>query len=114
MGLRVLPLAICLLLAGCAAASPAPTPRSAPAPTPIAPQLALVPDLRGLAPEAAADLLASAGLGLGQAQASCATIGAAPTPQPGPPGSILCQSVAPGARAPIGLAIDYVVYAGDR
>jgi hypothetical protein len=105
-----------LLLAGCAAFPPAPTPalRSAPAPTPVAPQLAPVPDLRGATPAAAADLLAAAQLRLGQERASCAAIGTAPAAPPGPPGGILCQSVAPGVMAPAGLAVDYVIYAGDR
>ncbi|NNJ09577.1 hypothetical protein EKD04_004490 [Chloroflexales bacterium ZM16-3] len=107
---------ILLFLVGCAAASPAPSPttQSAPAPTAFAPQMSAVPDLRGAMPNAAADLLIAASLRLGEERTSCAAIGAVPAPQPGPPGSILCQAVTPGARAPADLAVDYVLYAGDR
>lgn len=113
---RMAPAWLCLLLAGCAAAPPAPTatPRLAPAPTAVAPQRVAVPDLRGLKPAAAADLLAGVGMRLGAARPSCATIGAEPARQPVLADTILCQSLAPGSFARADTAIDYVISAGDR
>jgi hypothetical protein len=111
----------CLLLAGCATSpppmTPAPVPpattRSAPAPTAAQPQRARVPDLRGLAPASAADLLAAAGMRLGQRRTSCDLIGSAIPDRPGPVGSILCQSIPADSLAPSGIAIDYVINGGD-
>jgi beta-lactam-binding protein with PASTA domain len=99
--------ALTMLAAGCA-----PAPTAAPAPTPAAPRLGAVPDLRGATAAEAANALAAAGLVLGQAHSSCAAIAGAPAPQPGPLGSVLCQSIPPGSMVPAGLAVDYVLYAG--
>jgi hypothetical protein len=110
--------ALCLLLAGCgAAAPPAPTatpaPILAPAPGAAPPRMSPVPELRGATPEQAADALAAIGLALGQRQSSCEAIGGTPAAQPGPVGSILCQSIPPDSMAPAGLRVDYVVYEAD-
>ncbi|NTU78405.1 MAG: PASTA domain-containing protein [Chloroflexales bacterium] len=88
----------------------APSATTAPTSAPTETPLVIVPDLSGLEPKKAADQLQQLGLQLGEQRETCADVGAGDSePAKVRRDRIVCQSVAPGASAPIQTAIDYAL-----